>query len=156
MKLVAGGKPWRRKPSAAPAMIAARTPATLRSSERAITDSVAALIRQTPAARPSTPSIRLTTLAIATMPSTVPRSPRSTWPSSGSSKSSVEPGSTPPTNGSVKTSTVTPAETGIAAATICPTSFAPGGRSMMSSTMPTSEMTTAPSRIARVCSSQGR
>ncbi|MEZ5074489.1 MAG: hypothetical protein R2691_06610 [Solirubrobacterales bacterium] len=118
--------------------------------------SVAALIRQTPEASPSTPSIRLTTFAIATIPSTVPSSPRSTWPSSGSSNSSVPPGSTPPTNGSVKTSTVTPAETGMTAATTWPTSFRSGGRSKMSSIIPTIEITIAPARIARVCSSQGR
>ena len=37
MKLEAGGKPWRRKPSAPPAVIAARMPASVRSSESAIT-----------------------------------------------------------------------------------------------------------------------
>ncbi len=150
MKLEAGGKPWRRKPRAPPAVIAARIPAGLRSRESAMIARVAALIRQTPEARPSTPSIRLTTFAIATIPITVPSSPRSTWPSSGSSKSSVPPGSTPPTNGSVKTSTVTPALTGMTAATTWPTSFTSGGRSKMSSAIPTIAITTAPSRIARV------
>jgi hypothetical protein len=43
----------------------------LRSSDSAITASAAAEIRQTPAASPSTPSIRLITLATATMPKTV-------------------------------------------------------------------------------------
>ena len=71
MKLEAGGKPWRRKPSEAPAVVAASTPAALRSSDSAITASAAAEIRQTPAACPSTPSIRLITLATATMPNTV-------------------------------------------------------------------------------------
>ncbi len=37
MKVLAGGKPWRRKPSEAPAVSAASTPAALRSSESAIT-----------------------------------------------------------------------------------------------------------------------
>ena len=83
MKLEAGGKPWRRKPSAPPAVIAASTPAALRSSESATTASVAAEITQTPAASPSTPSIRLMTLTIATIPITVSTSPRSTLPSSG-------------------------------------------------------------------------
>ena len=52
MKLDAGGKPWRRKPSAPPAVSAARTPAPGRSSESAITASVAAEITQTPGGQP--------------------------------------------------------------------------------------------------------
>ncbi len=88
MKLEAGGKPWRRKPSAAPAVSAASTPAPGRSSESAMTASVPAEIAQTPAASPSTPSIRLMTLMTATMPMIV-----STWPRwtcrEGRSKSST-------------------------------------------------------------------
>ena len=68
MKLDAGGKPWRRKPSAAPAVSAAKTPAELRSSESAIVARVTAAIAQTPAASPSTPSRKLITLTTATMP----------------------------------------------------------------------------------------
>ena len=71
MKLEAGGKPWRRKPSAAPAVSAASTPAELRSSESAIVARVTAAITQTPAASPSTPSRKLITLTTATIPSTV-------------------------------------------------------------------------------------
>ena len=71
MKLEAGGKPWRRKPSAPPAVSAASTPAALRSSERAITARAIAAIVQTPAARPSTPSMKLITLTTATIPITV-------------------------------------------------------------------------------------
>ena len=71
MKLEAGGKPWRRKPSAAPAVSAARTPAALRSSESAITARAIAAIVQTPAASPSTPSMKLITLTTATIPITV-------------------------------------------------------------------------------------
>ena len=50
-------------------MSAARTPAAVRSSERAIDRQRDAGDQQTPAASPSTPSIRLITLIIATMPS---------------------------------------------------------------------------------------
>ena len=71
MKLEAGGKPWRRKPSEPPAVIAASTPAALRSSDSAMIASVAAEIAQTPEARPSTPSMKLMTLTIATIPITV-------------------------------------------------------------------------------------
>ncbi len=92
MKVLAGGKPWRRKPSEAPAVSAARTPAALRSSERAMIARATAEITQTPAARPSTPSIRLITLITATMPTTVPTSPRSTAPPQGRPMRSTEAG----------------------------------------------------------------
>src|SRR3954464_11925249 len=59
-------------------------------------------------------------------------------------------------NGSVKVSTRTPARTGIIAAATWPTSFANGGRSQMSSAVPTSAATTAPIAIPRVCSSTAR
>ena len=52
MKLEAGGKPWRRKPSAPPAVSAASTPAALRSSERAMIASATAEITQTPGGEP--------------------------------------------------------------------------------------------------------
>jgi hypothetical protein len=71
MKLEAGGKPWRRKPSEEPAVIAASTPASVRSSDSAMIASVAAAIAQTPEASPSVPSMKLITLMIATIPITV-------------------------------------------------------------------------------------
>ena len=147
MKLDAGGNPWRRKPSAPPAVIAARTPAALRSSDSAITARVPAEMTQTPAARPSTPSVRLMTFTIATMPSTVRTSPRSIEPIT-----STLSGSTPPTNGSVNALTVTPADTGMIVAPIWPRSLSPAGRSKMSSITPTSAIATAPIRIARTSS----
>ena len=55
----------------APAVSAASTPAAFRSSESAITAKVTPEIAQTPAARPSTPSMKLIMLMIATMPITV-------------------------------------------------------------------------------------
>ena len=98
-------------------MIAARIPAALRSSESATAASVAALITQTPAASPSTPSIRLITFAIATIPITVSELAEVDLADQRQlDELGARPGSTPPTNGSVKTSTVTPAETGMIAA----------------------------------------
>ena len=88
MKLEAGGNPWRRKPSAPPAVSAASTPAPGLSSESAITESAAAEITQTPAASPSTPSIRLITLITATIPTIVSRWPRWTLPTGAKSNSS--------------------------------------------------------------------
>ena len=79
-------------------------------------DSVPAEITQTPAASPSTPSIRLITLITATMPTIVSTWPRWTSPTSGRSKSSTLRRSTPPMNGSVNTLALTPLKTGIAAA----------------------------------------
>ena len=126
MKLDAGGKPWRRKPSAPPAVSAASTPAPGLSSESAITESAAAEITQTPAASPSTPSIRLITLITATIPTIVSTWPRWTLPIGATSKSSTERRSTPPTNGSVNELALTPLRTGIAAATVWPASFSSG------------------------------
>ena len=83
MKLEAGGKPCRRKPSAAPAVSAASTPAPGRSSDRAMIERVTAEIRQTPAASPSTPSMKLMTFITATKPITVRIWPTVTLPSSG-------------------------------------------------------------------------
>ena len=104
----AGGKPWRRKPSAAPGRGAASTPAAYRSSERAITRRSAAEIAQTPAASPSTPSMKLITLIIATMPITVRMSPTSTCPRQGAVDG---PGvERRRGTGRVKSSTQTPAE----------------------------------------------
>ena len=78
MKIEAGWKLCQRKPSAAPAVSAARTPAASRSSESAITAKVAAAIVHTPAASPSAPSVKFTTFITATIPtsvSTVPQLP---------------------------------------------------------------------------------
>ncbi len=80
----------------------------------------------TPAARPSTPSVKLTTFITATIASPVTIAPP------------VAPRSTAPTNGSVNDSTRTPAATGMAAAAIWPASFTAGGRSYRSSSAPTS------------------
>ena len=71
MKLDAGGKLNSRKPIAAPATIAASTPGCSRPRSKAITAIAAAMIAQTPAASPSTPSEKLTTFIISTRPSTV-------------------------------------------------------------------------------------
>src|SRR4051812_37194748 len=69
MKIEAGWKLWYRTPNAAPAVIADNTPALVHvaapsrhalSSDRATIDSVAAAIVHTPAANPSTPSVKLT------------------------------------------------------------------------------------------------
>ena len=88
-------------------------------------------IAQTPAARPSTPSLRLTTFMTATSPSTVSGPPRS-------------PKSTAPRNGRVMLRTTTPALTRISEATIWPISLTPGGRSRTSSIAPTITITAAP------------
>ena len=117
---------------------------------------VSAQIAQTPEASPSTPSIRLITFAMPTIPITVAKSPRSTSPITGKLTSPCELRSTPPRKGRVKTSTTTPAETGMAAARICPKSLTPAGRSTMSSIMPTAAIAAAPPRIARVSAPPGR
>ena len=137
-------------------MSAARTPAPGRSSERAITAIVPAEIAQTPAASPSTPSIRLITLITATMPTIVSRWPRWTWPITARSTISTERRLTEPTNGRVKEATLTPLSAGIAAATVCPISLNSAGRSKTSSTMPTIVITIAPASSAWVCWAQGR
>src|SRR5919206_561753 len=136
MKTDAGWKLCTRKPSAAPATIAASTAAEALPRSKAMTANDAAAIAHTPAARPSTPSEKLTTLITATRPSTVsgpPRLPRSTWW----------------TTGSVKVLTVTPAFTGTTTAPTGPASLGAGGRSTTSSTAPTTVMIAAPTRIAR-------
>ena len=140
MKIEAGWKLCQRNPSAAPAVSAASTPAASRSSESAMIANVAAAIVQTPAASPSTPSVKFTTFITATIPISVsglPQSPRS----SGL------------TNGSVTFSTQTPGgdrdrarpRTGRA-------SFSHGGRppSRASSIAPTSVIAIAPSTMPRV------
>ena len=68
MKTDAGWKLWTRKPSAAPAVIAASTPAASLSRSKAMIANAAAEIAQTPAARPSMPSEKLTTFMIADQP----------------------------------------------------------------------------------------
>ena len=65
--------------------------------------------------------------------------------------------STPPTNGSVKSPTPTPLNTGITAATIWPTSFDAGGSSKTSSSTPDhGDQRRRRPRIALVCGAQGR
>jgi hypothetical protein len=97
----------------------------------------AAMIVQTPAASPSTPSEKFTTFIIATSPITVSTGPAFVTPALGNA--SV------PMNGSVIALTATPKCTTITAATSCPPSFTKGGRSNRSSSAPTSVMTAAAS-----------
>ena len=81
MKTDAGWKLWTRKPSAAPQVTAARMPALSRPRSNAMIAKAAAETAHTPAARPSTPSEKLTTFISATMPSSVstpPAAPKST------------------------------------------------------------------------------
>ena len=104
-----------RKPAEAPAVSAARMPASSRSSDRQITANVAAAIVQTPAASPSTPSVKFRTFITATIPISV-------------SGAASEPRSTAPTNGSVKFSTVTFACTGTSAAANWPASLSRRGQ----------------------------
>ena len=66
MKMDAGKKLCRRKPSVVPARMAARMPASGRPMEMAMTAKVPAAMVQTPAARPSMPSMKLTMLTSAT------------------------------------------------------------------------------------------
>ena len=96
------------------------------------------MIAQTPAARPSTPSEKLTTFIIATSPITVSTGPAFVTPALG--KSSL------PTNGSVIAFTVTPKCTTITAASTCPPSFTAGGRSKRSSSAPTTVISAAANR----------
>src|SRR4051795_4241642 len=124
MKIEAGWKLWYRNPNAAPAVIAARTPALVQvdapsrhalSRDNAMIARVPAAIVQTPAASPSTPSVKLTTFITATIPRIVtgPLAPaRPRWQR----------------NGSVNVSTRTPASTGINAAPICPSNLTGAGR----------------------------
>ena len=81
-------------------MIAASTPGGWRPRSKAITAIAAAMIAQTPAARPSTPSEKLTTFIIATSPSTVSTGPALVTPWPGNSSL--------PANGSVIVLTATP------------------------------------------------
>ena len=108
MKLDAGGKLKTRKPSAAPAVSAASTPGCARCRSKAITAIAAAMIVHTPAARPSTPSEKLTTFIISTRPITVRIGPAFVAPAFG--RCSV------PMNGSVIDFTATPKCTTITAA----------------------------------------
>ena len=100
MKLDAGGKLKTRKPSAAPAVIAASTPGCSRPRSKAITAIAPAMIAQTPAARPSTPSEKLTTFIRKTRPSTVTIGPAFVTPALGNWSL--------PANGSVIDFTATP------------------------------------------------
>jgi hypothetical protein len=100
MKLDAGGKLKTRKPSAAPAVIAASTPGCPRLRSKAMIAIAAAMITQTPAASPSTPSEKLTTFIIATRPTTVSSGPAFVTPALGKCSR--------PMNGSVITFTATP------------------------------------------------
>ena len=100
MKLDAGGKLKNRKPSAAPAVIAASTAGCWRLRSKAITAIAAAMIAHTPAASPSTPSEKLTTFIITTSPSTLSTGPAFVTPALGKCRS--------PTNGSVIALTATP------------------------------------------------
>src|SRR4051812_40846536 len=105
---------------------------------------VAAPIVQTPAARPSTPSMKLRTFISATIPITV---------------SVYETGAlrwTGPMKGSVRFSTRTPAETGITAARICPMILKSAESSRRSSAAPTRAITAAPIRIESVSLLRGR
>ena len=86
MKLEAGGKLWIKKPSAAPAVIAASTPGSARPRSNAMIASVPAMITHTPAASPSTPSERLTMFIITTSPATVRAGPAFVAPALGKCK----------------------------------------------------------------------
>ncbi len=97
----------------------------------------AAMIAQTPAASPSTPSEKLTTFIITTSPITVSTGPAFVGPAPGKASR--------PTNGSVIVFTATPKCTTITAATTCPMSLTAGGSSKRSSSAPTSVITAAPS-----------
>ncbi len=98
-----------------------------------IANATAAIV-QTPAARPSTPSEKLTTFIIATRPMTVTGPP-------------AEPKSIAPRNGSVMLVASTPPTTGMIAAAVWPSSLTAGCRSKRSSTAPTSVISAAPSRM---------
>jgi len=101
-----------------------------------ITASATAIITHTPAARPSTPSEKLTTFIIATRPITVQHRPRVRHTGVGGSGSL-------PTNGSVIALTATPKCNGNYAAATCPASLTIGGRSKRSSSAPTSVISAA-------------
>ena len=104
MKIRAGKKLCRRKPTQAPATIADRTAASTLPSESAITAKVTPAMAQTPDASPSMPSRKLTMFMTATIQRIVTGTP-------------IQGGtSTAPRNGSVKWSIQTPNAVGIAAA----------------------------------------
>jgi hypothetical protein len=71
MKIEAGWKLWARKPSEAPAVSAARIAAPGTPRSNAITANAIPSIVHSPAARPSTPSVRLTTFMSTTSHNTV-------------------------------------------------------------------------------------
>ena len=100
-------------------------------------------IAQTPEARPSTPSDRLTTFMTTTRPISVSGPPSS-------------PRSTRPMNGNVKSSTRTPESTQISAAATWPSSFTPGERSRRSSSSPTAVISAAAPRMPRISVEAGR
>ena len=102
-----------------------------------MTAMAAAMIAHTPAARPSTPSEKLTTFIITTRPITVSTGPASAGPVLG--KWSW------PMNGSVIAFTATPKCTTITAASTWPSSLTAGCSSKRSSSAPTSVITAAAS-----------
>jgi hypothetical protein len=97
----------------------------------------AAMIMHTPAARPSTPSEKLTTFIISTSPITVSTGPASAGPVLGKCSR--------PMNGSVIAFTATPKCTTITAASTWPSSLSAGCRSKRSSSAPTTVITAAAS-----------
>ena len=143
MNTDAGWKLNSRKPSAAPAVIAARMPAVLRPRSNAMIENATAEIAHTPAASPSTPSEKFTTFISATSPSAVTGAPRS-------------PISTRCTNGNVNASTVTPDVTSTTAAATCPASLISQCRSKTSSSAPTIVISAAPARMPSVRWLSGR
>ena len=106
---------------------------------------VAAMITHTPAARPSTPSEKLTTFIMPTSPITVSTGPALVTPALGNASS--------PTNGSVIDFTATPKCTTMTAASTWPISLIAGDRSKRSSMAPTSVMT--PAASSTPCQSSG-
>ena len=128
----------------APATIAERTAASTFPSESEITAKVTPEIAQTPEARPSIPSRKLTMFITATIQMIVSGTP-------------IHGGtSTAPRNGSVKWSIQTPNAVGIAAASTWPASFTTGERPRKSSTAPTTQATAAPSRMPRISPERSR
>ena len=144
MKMRAGKKLCRRKPMHAPATTAERIAASVFPSDSARIANVRPAIAQTPDARPSIPSRKLTMFITATIQTIVSVIP-------------TEAGrSTTPTNGNVKWSIHTPDAQAIAAAAICPASFGRGSSPRKSSIAPTTHATAAPSRIPRISRSSDR
>ena len=112
--------------------------------ERSITVNESAEIAQTPAARPSSPSRKLTMFITATIPTIVSATP------TGFGRSCT------PTTGNVNRCTHTPNQPAIAAAATWPPSFSHQRRPRKSSTAPTVVATAAPSRMPRISLSSGR